>query len=591
MRAYARTLLAGGRREEALRLYLGAAEILKKAGKPRALLVASTDIATILHASGLLEQALPHYRNAIDALDYLFAQTRGLDEQSRYSFLGQYAQVYRNMLELLLELNRRQPGGNHAREALAVASRNQSRIFSELLRAADVARIAKNVGFAALKKERDGTADELAALRGSAATLPPTEFNVALKKRNLENRIAEMERQLAGLDARLWKEYPRYMELARPRAVTVEEIQKRLLKPGDALLSYVLLPGETAIFAVTRERFALIARPLPRDEAARLVSAVRTPAEDLAISGNLKALTNLDPADLHALYRELIQPAEPTLKGANKVLVVGDGPINTLPFEMLVTRYDEGAKRAFAAARGEHTGSRGKPLLGEYAGLAYLGSQYRFAYLPSLAALASQRLHAKPPVKYDRELVSFADPIFEQEGGQTYNEATRSALNRLAASRSLRSGGASVGLSRLQETADEAREIARTLGGRHDIYLREQAQEATVKSIDLKTTRYLHFATHGLLGGEFLQVQQALPAPSPDKGPRTSLRNLAVAEKPAQASFPPTRPGTAAAMGQPALALTLVGTAGGEDGLLTMGEVLESLDLNAQVVVLSASPG
>ena len=46
--------------------------------------------------------------------------------------------------------------------------------------------------------------------------------------------------------------------------------------------------------------------------------------------------------------------------------------------------------------------------------------------------------------------------------------------------------------------------IAATLGGRADVYLREQAQEHTAKTLDLKRTRYLHFATHGLLGGEFL---------------------------------------------------------------------------------------
>ena len=40
--------------------------------------------------------------------------------------------------------------------------------------------------------------------------------------------------------------------------------------------------------------------------------------------------------------------------------------------------------------------------------------------------------------------------------------------------------------------------------------------------------------------------------------------------------------------GQPALVLTLVGNLKGEDGLLTMREVIEDLDLNAELVVLSA---
>ena len=143
------------------------------------------------------------------------------------------------------------------------------------------------------------------------------------------------------------------------------------------------------------------------------------------------------------------------------------------------------------------------------------------------------------------------------------------------------------------------REIAAILAGkagtagRSEVYLRERAQEHAAKTLDLKTTRYLHFATHGLLGGEFVAVRDALA--TSELAGEDSQRNLkvqaatasaAAAAESAESDEPAPRPYVD--RGQPALLLSLSGDMQGEDGLLTMGEVIESLDLNARLVVLSA---
>ena len=57
-------------------------------------------------------------------------------------------------------------------------------------------------------------------------------------------------------------------------------------------------------------------------------------------------------------------------------------------------------------------------------------------------------------------------------------------------------------LPRLPETDKELRSIARTLGASSDsVYLRENATESKVKSLDLSQSRILAFATHGLVSG------------------------------------------------------------------------------------------
>jgi len=102
-------------------------------------------------------------------------------------------------------------------------------------------------------------------------------------------------------------------------------------------------------------------------------------------------------------------------------------------------------------------------------------------------------------------------------------------------------------LPRLPETDKELRSIARTLGAPPDsVYLREDATESKVKSLDLFQSRILAFATHGLVSGE--------------------MKGLA----------------------EPALVLTPpeVGTER-DDGLLTASEVAQ-LKLDADWVILSA---
>ncbi len=579
-----------------------AADSARRANVPAQVAHSARAYARFLIKQGRAREALPYYREALDAVDRLFANTRGLDESVREGFIAQYTNYYHEMTELLLRLHERDATRGYDREALAVVSRTQSRLFTELLRQADVSRFSTDTAFLELKRGRESLQERVNLLyaqryskEGREADFPtrgagPDALNgneeSIVPKEVASRPLALAQQELVAVEDRLWKEYPRYMELTQPKPVTVEDLQKRLLRPGEALLTYVLLKDKTAIFAVTPTGFRLAVVPQSRDQVAAAIRAARRPMEQVAASGTFAALNTLDPKLLHQLYQTLVAPAEPALKGAQHVLLVGDGPIHTLPLEMLVTRYGDKESQAFAAAR-----KTGEIQFDEYAGLPWLGDSYRFAYLPSLAALATQRLYPKRGAGYDRELVSFADPVFENEGGAV-GETTRGALAVLA--RAVRGQG-SISIPRLPETADEAREIAQTLGGRHDIFLRDKAQEKTAKTLGLKTTRYLHFATHGLLGGEFLQVKESAKGSEngyllPDERTRT-LVVTAAAGKPAGTTpeeTPAQQPAAPAKRGQPALVLTLVGNLKGEDGLLTMREVIEDLDLNAELVVLSA---
>jgi len=529
------------------------------------------------------EAAQPLYDRAVAQADRLFALSRGIDEVARENKLAFLRPIYSEAVSNRVKLDQKLPGNGHDRAALVDVSRTQSRLFTEMLRTADVARLAGDDEFVKLKAKRDAallrsielrrrftmTARMDAAGEDVQPAKPIDDPYVLERWRRevtiLRRDIAQVERERDAAEAGLWRDYPRYMELEEPRPVAVNDLQRNMLRPNETLLAYFRLQHQLLIFLVSRDAFQLVRVPVEREELDRLVAQVRQPME---AGGRPDALSKLDPALLNRLYALLLQPVQDKLPANGRVLVVGDGPLYTLPFEMLVTRWGEIDQQTFAAAN--------RADLAQYGTLDYAGAHWRFSYLPSLASLAIQRAVANKPQSkpaFSQNLVAFADPIFES-AEHAPAAATRALLEELGATR-----GGRVSIPRLPETADEVTAVANILGGEHHVYLRDAAQESRVKKSDLAQSRYLHFATHGLLGGEFARLKGY--AGEADDAPAGGTRNISVVDDEESApAKPPIK-------GQPALVLTLVGDLAGEDGLLTMTEVM-GLKMNADLVVLSA---
>ncbi len=556
-----------GKLVDAEATYTKAVETARRSGNPRILLLNASRLGFSLAKRGRYREALPYYRESVETLDALYVRTRGLSEETRQAFIGQFSNIYRETIRLLLELHRAAPQGGFDRQVLEIASRNQSRVFTEMMRQADVARFSSEPGFLLLRNRRDQLQERIDTQRQAMVTVSPSLPDAEARRAELAAQLDGSEKELKVIEDQLWQRYPRFQELTNPRPVTLADLQQKLLKPGEVLLSYVLLPNEAAIFAVTRERFKLANVPIKREDVARRILGVRRAIEKVSSGESVLFLRDIDPAALNSLYRDLVAPVADMMSGQDKVLFVGDGPLLTLPMEMLVTRWNGNDQQAFRTARAAADGSEAKPFLAEYGALDYLGKQARFAYLPSLSALTSQRLYPKVAAagSAQRTLVAFADPEFSPPPGssKTYPPVTRALFEALGSNFPRKRDG-SPDVPRLQETADEAREIATILGGESKLFIGENAQEKSAKGADLKNAKYVLFATHGFLGGDFLQVADGADASAPASGPRQKSN------------------------AQPALALSLVGDLQGEDGMLTMKEVIEDIELNADLVALSA---
>jgi CHAT domain-containing protein len=238
---------------------------------------------------------------------------------------------------------------------------------------------------------------------------------------------------------------------------------------------------------------------------------------------------------LHArwLYQELVQPVEAWIEGKRELIIVPDGILYYLPFELLLTSAE---------------GMGGDPRR-----LPYLVRKYAVRYVPSASVWVGLGRPEAERREWEKTLVAYADPVYGDLEGAV-REAWRSAFGELAK------------LPRLPHSRREVQQIAR-LYPAADVVLRvgQEAREERVKSGEAEQARYVHFAAHGVLNEnkpEYSGIVLTLGAPS---ALATRAGETARAE--------PERAGQR--------------EESAEDGLLQVYEVF-NLRLNAEVAVLSA---
>ena len=259
-----------------------------------------------------------------------------------------------------------------------------------MLRQADVGKFAGSPQFQAQKSEREAALRGISELqrarsvagRGSdeidddadaprRAVDPFVQARLDQQRAELGTRLDAAVQTLKSIEDRLWRDYPRYMELIAPRPVTVQDLQQRLLKPGETVLSYFLLPQAAAVFVVSRERLSVHVVPQKREEVVKLVRAARSLQD--ALEGALQdmgAFMNIEDtgsiefdlnfgissvnAQLLAVYvqayKEGALPLEALLTALKDGKLSDEFDVEDAAIEMLAAKDEQDAADAEAAA-------------------------------------------------------------------------------------------------------------------------------------------------------------------------------------------------------------------------------------------------
>ena len=333
-----------------------------------------------------------------------------------------------------------------------------------------------------------------------------TELGAPDGKRNdalITNLHAESARARKSFDetsAQIAREFPAYAELSSPAPLSMAQA-RALLKPDEALVSFIIMGDKSYVFAVTREATAWQQIPLGGTAIGDRVSKLRLGLFDPAPDGTPK------PFDLDAsfeLYSAIMGPVESVIAGKPKLLVVPTGALTSLPFHVLITK-----KPDPAVAPDDR-----------YRQAAWLLNDKAITVLPSVASLRALRSFAKAS-RATKPFIGFGDPQLQRSGSadkrgaargvqayQSYYNGTEVDIDRLR-----------TGLPALPDTADELREVAHDLGASDDdVKLGAAATVTAVKSMLLAQYRVIDFATHGLVAGEVSGLSEpALVLSLPDK--------------------------------------------------------------------------
>jgi CHAT domain-containing protein/tetratricopeptide (TPR) repeat protein len=424
--------------------------------------------------------ALTKLRGASAAMDRQQTEGNGKAQFTRFTDLDSA------MVEALWHLGNGQPDDAVRSEAFSAAQR-----VHETQAGAALAQMAARFGAgddaiaASVRRQQD-----LKARLDSLDKRISAELGAADGKRN-DALIVRLRAESDGarqefdrVSAQITRDFPAYAELSNPAPLSVAET-RALLKPDEALVSYLSMNDKSYVFAVTREDAAWRQIPIGGNGISEQVNRLRVGLFDPAPDASPK------PFDLDAsseLYETLIGPVKNIVAGKAKLLLVPSGALTSLPFHVLVTRKPDPAI----------------PAADRYRLAAWLLNDKAITVLPSVASLRALRGLAKTS-RATKPFIGFGDPQFRRSGTdgkrvpgrslqpyQTYYNGTAVDIGRLRS-----------GLPALPDTADELRAVAKDLGASEgDVKLQEAATVTAVKSLPLDQYRIIEFATHGLVAGE-----------------------------------------------------------------------------------------
>jgi CHAT domain-containing protein/tetratricopeptide (TPR) repeat protein len=287
----------------------------------------------------------------------------------------------------------------------------------------------------------------LAALAAGGRT--ETAFAIAEQRR--ARALSDRLNQTDALNEEGWRAGTK---AHRVHPVTASEVAAALPDESTALVEYLAGTGgsPTTMFVVTRS--GARAHLLPTADS--LAPPIRRLVAMLEGGG--------DPAALaRTLGETLLTPlAESLPAGITRLVIVPDGPIHRLAFDVL--RMPDG-----------------RPMVDRWA----------VGLTPSAGvALGLWQERGQSPGGQNGELLALGDPEFP---GEPVAVATRGAETYRSAF------AVEGGLARLTGSGEEVRQVARYAPGEAEVRLRGDASEQWLKRTDLRRFRVIHLATHALV--------------------------------------------------------------------------------------------
>ena len=481
--------------------YRQALELFERARDPRGQAESLYWLAKIAQDQGQLTEALAYSEKSIALIEVQRARVVG--QNWRSSYFASVRKHFELHVDILMQLDRRLPGGDFRKRAFEASERARARSLLELLGETNA-------------EIRRGVAPELLArevtLRQQLSAKAAYQIK-AVDAHLSESKIAELELEIRTLNseydfvqAQIKAMSPGYANLIQPAAQSLNEVQAVLKEdPGTVLLEYMLGDERSYVWKVTPT--GLVSDELPNR---RTLEALA-----LRVYEGLTARQQQPDEDGSSYYRRYqadekkfcpsaaelsksILASLLTETGTKRLLVVADGGLQYIPFDALPSPANATGTCDLNAEPPNYV-----PLL----------TSLEIVHLPSFSSLTILRQLNATSTRPGHEVAVWADPVFESDDPRipkafakpvahvenaTASTARDQNQNRMPLIQSRQSP------TRLLSSRDEGQSIMRFAPGGLSLLLTGfGATRESVLSGDLGNYRILHFATHSLVNNRY----------------------------------------------------------------------------------------
>ena len=413
-------------------------------------------------------------------------------------------------------------------EAFKTTEYTRARVFAEAM-----SRISedKDLGVPPdMVKQDDGLNNELGSLKKNLQTAFERKNTLVIE--SLEPQVKQLETKLQVHIQMLRNQYPLFAATKYPQPM---DISQTALNDNEWVLAYHITDSGIIVY-LTKGKSLIkgIFKPFPRKEIDDLVRKFRRPMEVSAGESIAEKLTKFDFASGKKLSDLLLADILPDLPQNTPVIIVPDGSLGVVPFEMLVL--NDGGKVVTEGKKPQTSGAE------------FFGDRNPISYYQSITALTLARTLGKQHHPGEKTL-AMVDPVFSADDPRLVKVAKQERYRLLAnlPTEITMSIQTENGLTfpRLPLTAQLGESLKKADPEKTDLYEGITAKKSVLLDKDLTAYGSLIFATHGYFGKDLPGIQE------------------------------------------PVLVMTLLDQTKGQDGFLRLSEVM-GLKINCDIAALTA---
>ena len=468
LRELALIAIGSDRPQEASQLLRESLQIAEALGDFHAIWSSHFHLGSIAERRGEKPLAVSHYRAAVEAVEAVSSHVTV--EADKATFLKDKTQIFDRLIRLL--------GPTEPREAFHYAERRRAQAYLDAVRSRGLGKRQLSSGL--LRERRRVEAlliGKQTALRDQLS-VPPERRDEKLM-RQLGEELADIRPQHAEVlrSIHLRNSAEAYREgILRP--LRAEEVQTRVLQPGQILVEYVVSDDAVYAFVLSRSECRFYRLFGNRAELGSEIDRLLEPFR-LLRDGSVDLLhVDFDVAAAHRIFQQIFQPLEPALRNAEELVIVPDDVLHYVPFEALPRRPDLGPRNR-------------RVRYAEYTSVDWLLRHYNIEYAVSATSLDPQ-IASKEDVP--RTLLAFAEPLIRPEPNEKPGFTFRGSTG------SLEMWGS---LAPLRRAVEEVDSVAELTGDRLRV-TKLTGPDASERAYFEQAPQagYLHFAVHSVVDEE-----------------------------------------------------------------------------------------